>query len=127
MSSQESSDESSSASSVVAYEDPTNGYESTSSNNNENGARQDTNDNNSQNDNSELAQLKRECRAMMTLLKRLRQQEEDLRQKNIALAREALLCGFQMDALEAARSAPKRRAVTKSAATRKDDGNKAAS
>ena len=86
MSSDESLDEESSSSSVEEF---------TSSNEitDENG--------------SELDRLKRECRAMVTLLKRLREEEEDLRDKNVMLAREALLCGFQMESLEA--PPPKRR------------------
>ena len=50
--------------------------------------------------NPELDRIKTECRAMVTYLKRLRAEEEDLRDKNIMLAREALLCGFQVDNLE---------------------------
>lgn len=116
MSSDESSDESSSASSVVAYEDNTN-YDDNSSSSNDNNVQQG-----GQQDSDELSQLKSECRAMLTLLKRLRREEEDLRQKNCMLARQAVLCGFQVEALEsAARPAPKRRStVNKQHAARKD-------
>lgn len=52
------------------------------------------------NDGGELQQLQRECRAMLKLLKRLREEEQDWREKNQMLAREALLCGFQIESLE---------------------------
>lgn len=120
MSSDESSDESSSAASVVAYEDNTNydDDDSSSTSNDNNGQQQQG----EKQDNDELSQLKSECRAMVTLLKRLRREEEDLRQKNCMLARQAVLCGFQVEALEsAARPPPKRRStVNKQHVVRKD-------
>jgi phosphorylcholine metabolism protein LicD len=48
----------------------------------------------------ELERLKKECNAMMRYIKKLHRQEKDLRQRNEMIAREALLCGFQPDALE---------------------------
>ena len=127
MSSDESSDESS-----AAYDD-SNFYSNYANNNHDNNvddneeAEDDDDDDDEEEEdededtNDELDQLQKECRAMVTLLKRLRQEEEDLRQKNIMLAREALLCGFQMEGLEAP---PPKRRVTKSApptTVRKDD------
>jgi hypothetical protein len=50
--------------------------------------------------NEELDRLKKECKAMMRYIKKLHRQEKDLRQRNEMIAREALLCGFQPDALE---------------------------
>ena len=67
--------------------------------------------------NGELVRLKNECKAMVTFIKRLRAEEQDLREKNVMLARQALLCGFQMESLEA--PPPKRR--VKSSAVRKED------
>lgn len=68
------------------------------------------------NHDSELDRLKRECKAMVKLLKRLREEEQDLREKNEMLAREALQNGFQIDNLEV--QPPKRR--LKSPGTKKD-------
>lgn len=94
MTSEESSDDYSSASNIASTNDIENGG------------------------GSELERLKKECKAMVTLLKRLREEEEDLREKNVMLAREALLCGFQMDNLEAP---PPKRRVTKTPVTRKEE------
>ena len=52
-------------------------------------------------DEEEIQRLRTESVAMIRLLKRLRRQEEDLKIKNTILAREALLCGFNIDLLEA--------------------------
>jgi hypothetical protein len=61
----------------------------------------------SKSDPNEQDRLEKECRAMVKLVKRLRTEEEDLREKNEMLAREALSCGFQLASLEA--PPPKRR------------------
>jgi hypothetical protein len=63
----------------------------------------------------ELDRLQKECRAMVTLIHRLHEEEEDLRDKNIMLAREALLCGFDIHNLEA--PPPKRRRTPAAATT----------
>ena len=88
---------------MTSSDESSDDYSSTTSNNNNNSA-------------DELDRLKRECQAMLTLIKRLRTQEEDLRDKNRMLAREALLCGFQLEQLEAP---PPKRRMTKP--TKKDD------
>lgn len=51
-------------------------------------------------ENDELERLKKECNAMVRYIKKLHREEKDLRQRNEMIAREALLCGFQPDALE---------------------------
>ena len=48
----------------------------------------------------ELARLQRESTAMLKLLQRLNAQEQDLRSKNIMLAREALIAGMDVDKLD---------------------------
>jgi predicted NAD-dependent protein-ADP-ribosyltransferase YbiA (DUF1768 family) len=61
-------------------------------------------------ENDELERLKKECNAMMRYLKKLHREEKDLRQRNEMIAREALLCGFQPDALEPQPSKQRRKA-----------------
>ena len=60
---------------------------------------------------SETDRLKKECSAMLKLLKKLDTQERDLRLQNEILAREALSNGFQVGLLEP--PAPKKRYTRK--------------
>lgn len=69
------------------------------------------------NNNEEMERLQRECKAMVKLLKRLREEEQDWREKNEMLAREALVRGFQIENLEG--PPPKRR--LKAPAVKKED------
>ena len=73
---------------------------------------------NNNNTSDEVERLKNECQAMLTLLQRLREEEDDLREKNVMLAREALLCGFQIENLEA--PPPKRRMKSPTAARKEE-------
>lgn len=59
---------------------------------------------------SELERIKKECSAMLRLLKSLDKEEQQLRKQNEILAREALLCGFDPGILGP--PAPKRRKST---------------
>ena len=59
--------------------------------------------------NEELQRLKRESAAMVKYLKKLQREEKDSRLRNEMIAREALLCGFQPDALESAPSKQRRK------------------
>ena len=70
---------------------------------------------NDHDDGDEIQQLQRECTAMVRLLKRLRRQEVDLRQRTEILAREALLCGFNLHVLEQPAAKKRRRIVKKEA------------
>ena len=49
----------------------------------------------------ELQRLQEECSTMVTLLKQLERQERLLRSETAILAREAMLCGYQPELLEA--------------------------
>ena len=67
----------------------------------------DNNDNDSSEEveeDEEIKRLRKESIAMIRLLKRLRQEEENLKVKTNILAREVLLCGFQVDVLEGPRT-----------------------
>lgn len=65
----------------------------------------------------ELTRLQRESSAMMRLLRQLSKEESELRAQNAILAREALLCGFDIALVEP--PAPKRR---KSVAKKSEPG-----
>jgi hypothetical protein len=60
--------------------------------------------------NWEVKKLKKECAAMIQLLKSLEKEEQELRVQNEILAREALLNGFAVGLLEP--PAPKRRKIS---------------
>jgi hypothetical protein len=59
------------------------------------------------NPSEDIEQLKRECSAMISLMKKLEKEESEIRLQNEILAREALVNGFELGLLEA--PAPKRR------------------
>uniref|UniRef100_A0A7S3KZ86 Uncharacterized protein n=1 Tax=Amphora coffeiformis TaxID=265554 RepID=A0A7S3KZ86_9STRA len=106
---------------MTSSEEETSVESSMSDDNNDDNIDNDSNNNGDDDDDdnkNELDRIKNECQAMLTLLQRLAEEEEDLREKNCMLAREALLCGFQMEQLEAP---PPKRRMKSTAATGKEE------